>query len=190
MVCGSCVEKLAIKLVTHHPRMLDLVLAMELAEKAIERYEQHKPKPTDFKGVRSVSPGEKQRLDFDPDYSAACSPAGYCACYGTSASCFSDLGCVNNDPIGFPCECDCPAPPKAHSHYVSNTCVSTMSYTCACNSGASPPRCYGGRSCTCVCSGLCYYSCDSGYAWNPVTELCELVAVAKQPLMDGLVYVE
>jgi len=43
MACQSCVDKLARKLLAHHPR-LDLIRAFELAERAVERVEARKPK--------------------------------------------------------------------------------------------------------------------------------------------------
>jgi len=131
-----------------------------------------KPKP-----IREV-------LGFDPDYSLSCVVTGSCACRGSSQVCGSLAQCLGVNTCG----CSCPSPTVPHSHYVSNTCVSGRTHNCACNRAIG--QCYDGRTCRCDCTGLCYYACDDGYVWNPVTLTCDLVAVVAVPLMDGFVFVQ
>jgi len=177
MACGSCVEKLARRLIANHSR-LDLIRAFELAEKAVERHEAHKPKSVEFRGVRSIMKEEEEVLGFDPDYSAACSSSGACSCYGLTIPCAENPDCLNPNNS---CACSCPSPPKAHSHYVNNTCVSTQAHNCACN--RSTMKCYGSKICRCTCSGQCYYTCDEGYVWNPTTQQCEPSAARQARLL-------
>jgi hypothetical protein len=185
MACGSCVQKLALTLIDHHRHKLDFIRALELAEKGVERHEKNKPEPQSlkFEGVRTVTEEQMQKLSFDPDYSTACTPTGYCACYSSTKICTYPVDCLSI----IECDYSCPSPPKAHSHFVSETCISDMSYTCNCG---GDKKCLAGKTCTCICTGLCYYSCDTGYAWNPVTELCEAIAgVAPHILGDGLTWI-
>lgn len=73
MVCGDCVVKLALRLVRHH-KTLDLIRALELAEKGVERVE---------KRGKTVTKEEEKRLGFDPDYSQSCVSSGSCTCKGS-----------------------------------------------------------------------------------------------------------
>jgi hypothetical protein len=167
MPCGTCVDKLAHKLVEHHK--IDLIRAYELAEKAVERVE--------GRAIVKVESGNPT------DYTMSCIASGSCYCYSSTKTCQSNLACLSTTQS---CACSCPSPPIAHSHYVSNTCVSSRSHNCACNLATG--FCYAGRTCTCVCSGLCNYDCDSGYVWNPTTQQCEPVAVAKKFQGEGLTF--
>ena len=157
MPCCSCVDKLARKLFEHHK--IDLIRAYELAEKGMERHEKAETK--------TVTKKEMEALGFDPDYSQICNPVFTCEWDSEHVpKCYK----VNL--------CTCPSPSKSHSHYVSNTCNTPV--TCASLTTLS----------TCIknyCIGSCYYSCDAGYVWNPVTLQCDLIPVtlaSKRLLVD------
>lgn len=171
MACGSCVHTLALKLIAHH-RNLDFIRAFELAEKAVERVEQRDRDPE----TRSLTEQEKAELPFDPDYTQACIIGG------SQTSCIPDDPCDSVDT----CSCSCPSPSKANSHYVSDTCAAQG--LCRYAGGVCTKR-----GCNCAASTstpYCYYACDTGYVWNPVTLLCEAVAVAAVDAFDELVRVK
>jgi hypothetical protein len=149
--------KLAFKLVEHHRRSLDFIRALELAEKGVERVQ----------AVKSVSETEKASLSFDPDYSQNCVGSGVCDC-SVGTDCEDAADCYHSTS----CACGCPGPSKPNSHYVSNTCEIHMS-GCMC---VIHFWVCSGVACVCGCMGLCYYSCDAGYVWNPVTSTCDAVA--------------
>lgn len=166
MVCGSCVQKLAYKLISHHPK-LDFIRALELADRGVERHEQNKRiqiKPTSFS---------------DPvDYTKPCTVGGSCGCYLYPTPCDDDAGCIHQT-----CGCSCPAP-LANSHLESNTC-SPYTYddagpgcTGSCQPYVVPPSwvCHYGW-CECACDGTCSYHCNTGYVWNGVA--CGAPSTAK-----------
>lgn len=168
MVCSDCIAKLAMRLVQNHTR-LDLILAFELAEKALDRTEKRlsTEKLTEKQKIRTVTNEEEKALGFDPDYSQDCIAGGTCICYCDMAEglCYIQANL---------CSCSCPDP-LPNSSYVSDTCYpAAMCGSC--------PRC----PCTCTCTGLCYYDCDENYEWDPILEEC--VLVAKHPLGDGIVF--
>lgn len=183
MVCGSCVENLAHRLVSHEQfrKKYNWIEALEHAAKGHERHEANQPKPIRFDGVRSVTEQQKRELPFDPDYFQNCITGGNCACYAVFHVCATDPDCVNTNT----CACTCPAPPVPNSSYVSNTCVPLAS-GCTC---LITLRCRTTDLCSCSCSGLCYYNCDLGYVWNPITFACDLIPTG-QPLMDGFIFVD
>jgi len=156
MPCGSCVDKLAYKLMSHHK--IDMIRAYELAEKGIERHEASK--------VETLTKEDEERLGFDPDFQTTCNVSGLCWCQ-------DGIYCVRATTCRewTSCQCGCTAVPKPHSHSVGNSCDHTMS-GCTCV-GA---KC--GGDCICGCSGNCYYSCDAGYVWNPATLTCDLIPIA------------
>jgi hypothetical protein len=158
MPCGSCVDKLARKLMEHHK--IDLIRAYELAEKGVERVENRPselPKPVD---------------PSDPyDYTQACLPCTLIGDCAIGSPCANYQDCQEN----FICSPNCPAPSIAHSHLESSTCncgkggCSCRSYKCAgTNMSCSPP------------TGVCYYHCDTGYVWNGSE--CVLAVVAVIPV--------
>lgn len=165
MVCSSCVEKLAYKLLSNHPK-LDLIRAFELAEKAVERVER----------VSYPASKPQRAPPADPDYTQPCG----CDCICKDISCTASAQC--NTGAGTEKTCTCPRPSVAHSHYVGNDCVvSTWSKTCKCD--LVNEVCYG--DCTCTCTGNCYYDCDPGYVWNGSE--CVPAPTAKIAYTDGLV---
>lgn len=150
MVCKSCIEKLAKRLVENHG--LDYIDALTRAHKGIQRVSERKKK-------------ELAKIGVNPDYSQSCNATGNCSCREgfpcvVVADCRLDLSCG----------CSCPAPPIANSHYVSDDCASFM-LGCRCVF-----FCLAGV-CICGCSGDCYYDCDDGFEWNPVTSQCDLIPV-------------
>lgn len=162
MPCGSCVDKLAVKLMSHHK--IDMIRAYELAEKGMERHE-----------TKTVTKEQIAALGFDPDYSGACTVGGSCACNGSLFPCYTVLDCQ----ILTACTCTCAAPWILNSHYVSG--CSKAGTGCSCDTLNN--LCRDGRTCTCRCIGLCYYSCDAGYVWNPVTLQCDLIPL---PIVGGI----
>jgi len=102
MPCGSCVDKLARKLMSHHK--IDLIRAYELAEKGVERVENRNVE------VKRGNPS---------DYSVACEPTGTCTCEQVETWCEIT---INN------CSTKSCIPPKSHSHVVSSSCAPT--YKC------------------------------------------------------------
>ena len=168
MACFTCIDKLAKKLTSNYK--VDLIRAYELAEKAILRVENRKSNPD-----LSATTGNPS------DYSVACtSTAKSMICPNGGNECGSPTQC----PQGT-CEppWDCPSPPKANSHYVSNTCTAVIQLTCI--------RCV--IVCrevgTCVYSGNCYYDCDDGFQWNPATQECEAIVAVEEVLGDGITFV-
>jgi len=171
MPCGSCVDKLALKLVLHHK--IDLIRAYELAEKGVERVENRVPAE-----IKSGNP---------TDYTLPCTQ-GTCTGVDPTTTCTKiGLDCtVSSNCVGGSCKvtgsCGCPAP-VAHSTLISNctitcapigTCAKCLFLTCV-------PTCT--RS-TCT-NGTCGYDCDEGYVWNPVTLACELPAAPPaKPLIN------
>lgn len=162
MPCGSCVEKLARKLMSHHK--IDMIRAYELADRSVERVESHV---------------ERSCLDNVPfgnhpsDYSLGCA---------RNASSPLSVICINGGGVcAISTECPaqvCPSnycpTPKTNSHLVSNTCTGAVGTTCRyCTPATSKCRLTG----TCVYAGSCFYDCDVGYVWNPVTLQCEMPVV-------------
>jgi len=172
MGCGSCVDKLAKKLMERH--RIDMVRAYELAEKAVERVENRDSPNIENALIKSGNP---------TDYTQACNssvPNGTCRLGTTCTSvsvCRQGFTCPTPSPI-------CPDP-LPNSHLVDNTCAYTKS-GCVCAYIDSTRTCDGSPSC--VKSGLCNYDCDEGYVWNPVTLACELpaVGVASKRLLVGV----
>jgi len=155
LTCGDCVDKLARKLLAHHPQ-LDMIRAYELADKAIERYERTEPLKVELKSGNPT------------DYTQTCTKTGSPSCKSTSTDCTSTADCR----IGIgTCACACPAPlPNSHQE---TPCSVVADYSCLCNLILEKCR-YG----TCAgCVGTCGYECDAGYVWNPVTLTCDLVPV-------------
>jgi len=151
VVCQSCVDKLASKLVKNHPK-LDLIRAKELSSKAVERVA-NREKP---QKVIMIING----VEVDPDYTKDCVGGGVTACKILEA-------CVVNEDCYLPnlCPCDCPDP-EPHSHQTIDNCSKIID--CLCEKSS----CVSGNPC--VCSGTCGYECDEGYTWNG--EECEPVA--------------
>lgn len=152
MVCGSCVRNLALKLVTHH-KNLDLIKALELAEKGVERV-----------GARKIQPG----IYGKDDYTQNCigSTPGHPQYCGTQTCallrfCRSTSECTGT--------CDCPEA-LVNSHVVTDGCVCG---SCCQNypAGACP------EGCSCLCTGTCGYDCDAGYEWDG--EACVSIVVVK-----------
>jgi hypothetical protein len=172
MPCGACVEKLALKLMGHHK--IDMIRAYELAEKGVERFEARNPQPP------------PQPVGHMTDYTQPCLLG---TCDYVSFSCTKEAyPCtISTDCVGGACAytgtCACPTPSKANSHYVGNTCLCSGAGTCVkCVSFECSPQCSS------KCYGLCSYDCDTGYVWNPATQQCELPAVTKEILGDGIVF--
>ena len=159
MTCFSCVEKLAIKLMSHHK--IDVIRAYELAEKAVERVAKNRP------------PDLPHPLDDPTDYTQACSP---CVPAG---DCFNDEYCAvaADCNAGWDCYPVCPAPSKANSHLEGSTCACAKTGgTCGCQLHV----CIGSIGTCASPTGLCNYHCDAGYVWNPVTLTCDVVAGGQQ----------
>jgi hypothetical protein len=171
MVCGSCVDKLAFKLMSNYK--IDMIRAFELAEKGVERVE-----------IRAVEPPQKPKImsgtGNPSDYAQNC--AGTCATttcpnYGEGCAGTSDCATVGGEPCAMN-TCDCPAP-LPNSHQVSNNC------TCVANAGSCPTCSH--NTCTsasfvCPCRGTCGYDCDPPRVWNPATLQCELPAGSSVPI--------
>jgi len=174
MPCGTCVGKLAKQLMANHK--IDMILALERAEDAVERYEQ-RAKPQQ-KSMEQRVKESLEILGFDPDYSVECTSGGTCGCK-TSGSCAASFQCLTDNF----CTCECPEPPKEHSHYVEDTCDPLALENCNCTGG----RCRTGGSCSCSCVGLCWYDCDEGYEWNAETEQCEETGAAGQQLFTLII---
>jgi len=173
MPCCSCRDKLALRLVRNHK--IDLIRALEIADKGMERHEKSKEIRTVIK-EKSV-----KALEVDPDYSQVCASSKTMSCPNAGVSCVEHAGCLEGT-----CPSGCPAP-KAHSHLVSDGCVSTITVTCVFCLLALPRKCRATGTCT--YTGNCDYDCDDGYTYNPVTGDCELIAVAHQVQGDGLTFV-
>lgn len=112
---------------------------------------------------KAVKPNEKH--GNPSDYFTVCTVTGTCACDHV-VECISAPICRRN----INCGCTCP-PPILHAHLESKTCEFSAMTGCTCLYNEC------GGVCACKCGGWCYFNCDSGYVWNPVTLLCELVAV-------------
>jgi len=169
MVCNDCVKKLAKRLVYNYK--INWIEALERAYKGIERYElrmKNSP-PRQIKGFHPLSKQRKleiyRQFGFNPDYSTSCDESGDCSCpVPLLCPLGKSIECIDNGD----CACDCPTPPKANSHSVSNTCSIFRSNNCQCFENI----CLSGKTCTCECNGLCYYDCDNGFEWDPVAETC------------------
>lgn len=183
MTCCSCITDLAEKLVRHYAHKLDWINALCLAEKAVDRVEERKRgeialslKPS---VVRTLTVEEQQRLDFDPDYTQNCSASGSCSCRIKDYPCGSPNDCVG---VGT-CACNCPDP-LPNSHYENDTCGVQRNHNCSCNIRQS--KCNPPGTCTCGCTGLCYYACDDGWVWSEGQQECVLAGV--QPGWNKLQY--
>ena len=172
MPCGSCVDKLAIKLMKHHK--IDMIRAYELAEKGMERFE---TRPSE---VESGNP---------TDYTKAC-VQGTCDLLVGSCTKEGFYCTTNTQCVGGSCQvtgsCACPAP-LPNSHQVSGctvTCAITSGTCAKCSGNECVPTCQA-VSCS---TGNCGYDCDVGYTWNPVTLTCELPVTVKFQ-GDGLTWV-
>jgi hypothetical protein len=166
MVCGGCVQKLALRLVQNHK--IDLIYAMELAHKGMERHEQN----------QRTRPLET--VEHHTDITLSCvgsSGGGLCGTQGCRITAPPYERCAGLGHCSGTCLCpDTPA----HAHKTSDDCSCDE---CCGNYGAG--ACPDG--CSCHCTGHCYYDCDVGYVYNPITGNCEPVA-GKQPLGDGIVF--
>jgi hypothetical protein len=151
MPCGSCVDKLARKLMEHFK--ISETEAYERARKGIERHEKAE--------IRTVTKEEMKALGFDPDYSKSCLPSSYqtITCPDTGVRCTENVDCTEISTQS----CSCPDP-LPNSTYVSNTCSFTVGTTCAYCNPSPTLRCR--TSGTWKCSGLCYYNCTPPYVWN------------------------
>lgn len=160
MVCGTCVEKLAYKLMRNHN--VDMIRAFELAEKGVERHE-----TAEAKAVLPIQPLASY------DYTLSCEASGVCICYGSAYDCTASAQCGPDD---ISCTCDCPTP-KPHSHSVFSNCTKKPTSNCSCDTVLGV--CRDGRTCTCGCltGTYCGYNCDFGFVWNPVTLQCEAAVV-------------
>jgi hypothetical protein len=158
MACGSCVDKLARKLMRHHK--IDMIRAYELAEKGVER-------------VGNRQQPKQLPLDDPYDYTGGCTSTGTCSCFPLNTECYVSEDCADAGTCG----CSCPDPPIAHSHKESNTCSYTLTHNCACTTATHKCKTPVGHTCTCGCAGLCYYHCDTDYVWNG--SACVPVVTAK-----------
>lgn len=204
MACGSCIKKLALKLIENHRKELDLIRAFELAEKAIERVEsrQKLERKKHFFKVRIQSRLFKwtflinfratifhsflnRRLiwvgrGFNPAYSLACTGTN-----GTTHC--EDDACI--DPPHNRCArsctggtCTCPAPTDPHSHQTTSTCGQVYGGACGCRLSGGIYSCYSVGA-VCICGGTCGYECDPGYTWNGA--LCVLSGYILRRLLVG-----
>lgn len=154
MACIPCKEKLALRLVRNHPARVDWILALTLAQKAMERVEARDPEP---------------QAPQDPyDYTQPCTNlCGTAPCPDAGILCGVDADCT---PITTGCtgSAPCPVPSKPNSHLESSTCVcEPTGYKCQ---RCSAHKCVSTSSCS--PTGLCYYHCDPGYVWDPSTQQC------------------
>lgn len=151
MVCWGCVQKLASKLVSHHPK-LNWIRALELAEKGVERVEQR----------RIIKTGD----GIHDDYTQTCNNCGkFCDC-SVGFPCDVAAEC---EYIGTCSGLSCCPSPLPNSHQVSNNCGNVYpSFACRCRNYFCAGRC------TCHGSGSCGYDCDEGYEWDG--EACKPVA--------------
>jgi hypothetical protein len=161
MVCKSCLEKLAYKLIEHH-KHLDLIRAFELAEKAIGRV---KVKEPEINVEATKKWGRVILKGYNPDYTQPCIPVGACSygwdgeeCYLISSTCNSTT---------------CPDP-LPNSHKISDCSGSAYCYFTY--------RCIG----HCGWTGTCGYNCDTDYTWNGSACVLPSVVVAKG---DGLTWI-
>ena len=173
MVCCSCLHKLAARLMRNHK--IDMIRAYELAEKALERYEQRKMRELNEKAGALDDPADYTKTTYC-DCTMDCPDAG--------KRCFSDSDCSE----GY-CSCTPPAcpEPKPNSHLVSQQVLSSILTSCRdCVGTGFLKRCRSTGTRRYV--RYCYYDCDEGYVWNPETEQCEPVAV-RRIYGDGLTWV-
>jgi len=204
MVCHSCVEKLALQLVANHRRNLDLIRALELAEKGVERVQRrHKLQQDRLKfyeiSKRLLGVNLKALLfrtnwkatlfwrrwigkGHNPDYTQNCVSSGTCSCRTAGFFCLNDDQCR----IAGTCACACPAP-LPNSSLVNNLCTVTRTHTCTCD--VTYNLCDPPGTCTCGCTppAGCQYNCDPGYAWNGVA--CVL-APARRMLGDSFYWIQ
>lgn len=190
MPCCSCVQKLAKRLVENH--RIDLIRAHELAEKAIIRAETRQKTEDAILTLQLLEAlPQHPFLMFNPDYSQSCTGQTGCTtatCNFAGDICFIDTDCeAGASACGGSCSCKAAKP---NSHWVSGSC-SCIRYLPDCQDcEGAPPKGKCKSTINCSCSGTCYYDCDDGYKWNPTTQQCELIPVAKKPIMDGFVFVE
>lgn len=161
MTCGDCVDKLAKKLMAHHPE-LDMIRAYELAEKGVERHETQRDE-TQLK-IKSGNP---------TDYTQPCTLNLSMPCPDARFSCTQNSECAEGTcPTG-----TCPAPlPNSH---LETGCSSAgvITVSCAfCLLTPLPRRCRTAG--TCLYNGTCAYECDADHVWNPVTLTCDPIPVA------------
>jgi len=149
MVCGGCVQKLALKLLRHH-KHLDWIRALELAEKGVERVEKRKVKA----GILGKDDYTQDCVGSNPPYCGiqTCRPREPLGCLVASA-------CTGT--------CNCPEPSDPNSHLVRDGCDCE---DCCLNYNIT--NCPEG--CNCHCTGTCGYDCDIDYTWNAETQTCDL----------------
>jgi len=162
VVCQSCVDKLASRLVKNHPK-LDWIRAKELASDGIERVERKKPQK-----IIVVING----VEVDPDYTQVC---------GLVSTCPNPGSCVVDEDCGGAsiCYIECPAP-LPHSHYVSTDCWASSAGNCVCSKSIC------GAVCNYFTDGYCYYDCDEGYTWNGEECIPEGPSVVLRRLLVGV----
>lgn len=168
MVCGSCVQKIASRLVRNH--RIDWIFALERAMKGLEWHEKNN-KST----AKTITSEDFERLGFDPDYSQACNSPIYVRCPKANDACPYDAWCPEHTcPSG-----TCPAA-LPNSHYVSDDCSGSIGTRCQKCLGAPTGTCraFG----TCVYTGNCYYDCDDDYEWDG--EACVPIVVPAKPLIN------
>ncbi len=110
-------------------------------------------------------------LPYDNNYTQSCQSDGSCLCKGfpdwcggIPSSCNPGSTCLSTS-----CSYSC-QDAKPNSSLTDNTCVSGTNHNCACaaqfSGGFLSCRCVSGRTCSCTISGICEYTCDTGYEWN------------------------
>jgi hypothetical protein len=196
MVCKTCVDKLAEKLIDHHRAQLDLIRAYELAEKGVIRAERRRSKcPSCSRtfGLKTLLLIDLKRWVFltnwkatflwsfksrrifwvgkgyNPDYSLLCTPNGTATCSYDGETCYL---VTNNCKTG-----SCPSP-LPNSTLTTNSCTASQPL-CTFH---HPYTCSG----SCIGSGYCYYTCTLPYKWNGSS--CAIPSTAA-PRGDGLVWI-
>lgn len=168
MVCGDCIQKLAIRLARNHK--LDFIQALMLAQKGIARYEQRvEPKP-------QVTSGKGNPSDYTQSCTQSTCAADVSGCTKVGLPCVTHTDC-DNGSCACTGSCGCPAP-LPNSHQVSGCNVSCIPYGlcgyCFIIWGVCIPTCYCGYCPT----GHCEYNCDVGFHWNGSACVPDVVPLA------------
>ena len=164
MVCGDCIQKLAIRLARNHK--LDFIDALTRAYKGIERHERELgiQTPESTPSSPKVMPGKGNPTDYTQSCESGTCTTIVAGCTKAGNYCDTHTDCDNGSCA---CSGDCACPdPLPNSHQVSGCTQSCIPYGICGYCFVQWHVCVPSCACDYCASGSCGYDCDEGFEWN------------------------